>query len=218
MSELTRGHARKVQAVLIGYFLYSIAAAMVIWTMFDGTLAVPIWLLVSVGPVVAYGWRHSLADLIRPALSGASARDDLVRELGPLTMRGYTVMHDVDLGRGVADTLVVGPSGIYAIACSAWPGRFALKGTKLTRSGLSAERLVKRTSEIADLVERRLALQGLDGTATPVIVLTGAQLREGAITLRRVTVLRADAVAAWIHRRAVKLETSAVDRAVHALG
>jgi hypothetical protein len=215
---LMHARARRVQAVLLGYFAYCIVAAVVLWTMFDGSLATPVWLLLSVGPVVLYGWRRSLADLIRPAVSALSGRDALARDLGPLATRGYTALHDMDVGRVVVDVIVVGPSGIYAIECSAWPGRFALRGTKLTRSGLPAQRLVQRTSEAADLVARRLALQGLEATVTPVLALTNSQLREGSISLRRVNVLRAGDVASWINRRPVKLETGTIDRAARALG
>lgn len=215
MSELTRARARKVQAVLIAYFLYCIVAAMVVWTMFDGAFAVPLWLAVSVGPVVLYGWRRSIGDLVRPAMS--AGRDELVRMLGPLATVGYTVVRDVDLGRGSVDVLAIGPSGVYAIECSSWPGTFGLKGAKLTRSGLSAERLVERAAAAAALVDRRLQLQGIDASATAVLALTRAQLQDGSIALRRVHVLQADGLAMWIHRRPVKLETLGIDRAVQAL-
>lgn len=215
MSELTRARARTVQAVIVGYFLYCIVAAMVIWTMFDGALAVPLWLLVSVGPVVLYGWRRSIADLLRPAMT--AGRDELVRQLGPLATVGYTVARDVDLGRGTVDVLVVGPSGIYAVECSAWPGSFALRNAKLTRSGVSAQRLVDRTTAAADLAERRLALQGVDADVTAVLALTRSRLRDGSISLRRVHVMQSDAIASWIHRRPVRLETSGIERAAHAL-
>lgn len=215
MSELTRAAARKVQAVLIGYFLYCTVAAMVIWTMFDGAFAVPLWLAVGTGPVALYAWRRSLADLLRPAMT--AGRDELVRMLGPLESVGYAILRDVDLGRGSVDVLVIGPSGIYAIECTAWPGTFGLKDAKLTRSGMSAGRLVGRTATAADLVARRLQLQGIDAPVTPVLALTRSRLRDGSISLRRVHVLRADALATWIHRRPVKFETLGIERALHAL-
>ena len=173
MAELTRGRAR-TGAGRPARLLRCIPSTprCVIWTMFDGTLAVPsgCW----------SAWARSLrtGGATRSPTSSVRRCPDRPRatsscaELGPLATRGYTVMQDVDLGRGVADVLVVGPSGIYAIACSAWPGGSRSRGRSsrapvCRRSGSADAR-----PRPADLVERRLALQGLDGTATPVIVLT----------------------------------------------
>jgi hypothetical protein len=216
-SSLTRVRARRVQAVILGYFAYCITSAVVAWAMFDDALATPLWVVSSIGPVVAYGSRRSLTDLVRPLLARSSGREELARELGPLEHRSYTVRHDVDLGLGVIDHLVVGPSGIYAIERCAMPGRFALKGGRLTCSGLPAQRLADRASDAADVVSRRLALAGIDAPVTPVVALTHSERTVGTIALRRVTVVRADDLAAWINRRPVRLETLALDRAADAL-
>jgi hypothetical protein len=215
---LTHARARRVQAVLLAYFAYCIVSAVFIWILVSGPLATVIWLLATVGPVVAYGWRRSIGDLLRPVVAEYSGRDALASELGPLAHRGYTVRHDVDLGRGSVDVLVVGPSGIYAIECSAWPGRFAIKNGRLTRSGVSAERLLARTVAAAELVSRRLAASGVDAAVTPVLALTRSTGTEGMISLRGAHVVRAPDLALWIHRRPVKLETLTIDRARDALG
>jgi hypothetical protein len=213
---LTPARARRVQAMLLGYFAYCIGSAVVLWTMFDGALATPAWIVLCSAPVVVLASRRSVVDLVRPLVAG-SGRDDLARELGPLEYRSYVVRHDIDLGRGVLDHLVVGPSGVYAIERSAWPGRFELKGTKLTHSGLSARRVVDRACRAAELVSRRLALAGIDAPVTAVVALTRSEQTAGTISLRRVSVLRADDLAAWIHRRPVLLETLDLDRVRAAL-
>ena len=214
---LTHARARRVQLVLLGYFAYCITSAVVLWALLDGALATPVWLVLSVGPVVAYASRRSLADLVRPIVAEHSGRDDVVRELGPLADRSYIIGHDVDLGRGTVDHLVVGPSGVYAIERTARHGRFALKGAKLTCSGLPAQRLVERASNAAAIVSRRLALAGVDEFVTPVLALTRAERTFGTIALRNVSVVHADDLAAWINRRPVALETLGVERARDAL-
>jgi hypothetical protein len=207
---LMRAQARRVQLVLLGYFAYCITCAVLLWTLFDGALATPAWIVLTAGPVLAYSTRRSIADLLAPVLS--AGRDDLVRELGPLEHRGYTVLHDLVVGATTVDHVAVGPSGVYAIERSARSGRFALKGAKLTCSGLSAQRLVARATQAADRVTRRLELAGIDAPVTPVVALTRSESTHGTIALRRVSVVRAIDLAPWIDRRPVKLETLALDR------
>jgi hypothetical protein len=212
---LIRAQARRVQLVLLGYFAYCITTAVVVWTVVRGAFATPVWIVLAVGPVLAYASRRSLNELLEPVIS--VGRDDIVSYLGPLEHAGYTVVHDVDLGRMRVDHLVIGPSGVYAIERSARTGRFTLKGAKLTCSGLSAQRLVTRATDAADVVARRLAMAGVDAPITPVLALTRSEHTVGTIALRRVSVVRADDRAAWINRRPVKLETLALDRVRSAL-
>ena len=213
----TRARARKVQAVLLAYFAYCLVSAVVVWAAVGGGLATPLWVVLTVAPVAVFGARHSIGGFLHPLLAEYSGRDDLVRELGPLAHRSYLIGHDVDLGRGTAGHLVAGPSGVYAIERSAWPGRFAIKGAKLTRSGMSATRLVDRASAAADLVSRRLGMAGIDAPVVPVLALTRSQHTVGTIALRHVNVVRADDLAAWIARRPVRLETLTLDRIRDAL-
>ncbi|HEX6207640.1 MAG TPA: nuclease-related domain-containing protein [Actinomycetota bacterium] len=48
---------------------------------------------------------------------------------------GYRVIHDLDIGGGNVDHLVIGPTGVFAIETKDWQGRFYAKRGRLHANG-----------------------------------------------------------------------------------
>jgi hypothetical protein len=212
-----RTRIRRFRLILGGYLVYSIVVAMLIWTLWPRH-ATSIWTLLFLGPLVLYVARRPLLDLMNPWLKGWTGEREVARVLAPLTSVGYEVLHDVDLGSGNVDHVVVGPTGIYAIETKAWSGRFYLgAGGRLMRSGVGAEKLRTQAVGAAMRVSRRLASCGIEQFVTAVIVVTRSSLPKGAISLRSAYVVEARALPTWINGRVRKLHAMDVERIRDAL-
>jgi nuclease-like protein len=209
---IRRTKIRRFQLIIGGYFLYSFVLAVVLWTLWPDR-STSLWTLIALGPLMLYVARGPLIDVTSPWFKGLGGEQDVARALAPLLGHGYEVLHDLDLGHGNVDHVVVGPTGIYAIETKASRGRFYFGSEgRLMRSGLPAERMRTQAVGSAQRVRQRLAACGQEHFVIAVLALTKATLPKGPMNLRLGYAVEAASLAAWISRRMPRLEPTDVDR------
>lgn len=101
----------------------------------------------------------------------------------------FVVIHDLDVGRGNVDHVVIGPTGVFAIETKEWSGRFAARGGRLLHNGREDLRTRKQAIDGALQVRKRLAAAGLNNWVEAVIVSSKALVQNGKVKLPQVTVL-----------------------------
>ena len=199
-----REKVRKYNAVLLGYFAYSLVAAVLIWTFLaDVPYATMVWVVLVLAPLATSVARRSLREPLRPLIAGLTGDREVSKHLQPILHAGYDVLDDVDLGRSSVDHIVLGPSGIYAIQTKRWGGRSANSEKQAVAS--------------AAAVRNRLAMCGLDTHVVAVVALARSTLPNGPTHVRHAQVVDARSLAMWIARRPTRLETTEIERARAAL-
>jgi Nuclease-related domain len=130
----------------------------------------------------------------------------------------YRAFHDLDVGRGTIDHVVVGPTGVFVIRSEPWTGRVQLtERGRLTVDGRDEERAVKRVGHQAAAMRRWLAQADLDVWIDPCIVLTHTSLPVGPIHRRSVAVLELEDLPAQITSGRTWLDPDQIARAASAL-
>ncbi len=133
-------------------------------------------------------------------LQGAKGERDVAALLSQLEADGWQALHDVSLGRGNVDHVLVGPGGIYTIE------------TKSNRGQIGVDRIqpamLKQAYAQKKLLER---ITGLD--VEPLLVFSQAWL-VGSVPTRRkgVTVLPARMLQHYISRRRPTLQAEQANR------
>jgi len=103
-------------------------------------------------------------------------------------VEGWHVLHDVDLGRGNVDHLVVGPGGIFAIETKSWRGYF-----DPDRFDWGWWRQAYRQATTVErMIERRVQ---------PIVVVCGAHTKHAVTRRRGVTVLPERLIAGHLERK-----------------
>lgn len=118
-------------------------------------------------------------------LRGERAVGKALEELPP----GYRVIHDLDIGRGNVDHVVIGPSGVFAIETKVWNGRFSSRGGRLFHNGREERAVLGQVVGGAVEVRRRLAAAGLNIWVEAVVVSSRALVENGKLDLPRATVV-----------------------------
>jgi hypothetical protein len=119
---------------------------------------------------------------------GATGEEAVGHVLDGLANAGWRVLHDVDLGRGNVDHILVGPAGVLTVETKSHGGR--LRAERLDR------RMLKQPYAQAKAVER---ITG--GHVAPLLVFSQAFLDRPVSRVRGVTVLPARMLAAHLARR-----------------
>jgi hypothetical protein len=116
--------------------------------------------------------------------------------LASLSGSGVLVEHDVVLGPGNIDHVVLAPAGVFTLETKHWEGRFFTKDGHLWHSRNGVERIKDDLLEHADADARRvrgvLRVNGIDRYVTPVIVSTKAKVWRGEFVVGRVRVVHID--------------------------
>ena len=122
-------------------------------------------------------------------LQGAEGEENVGAVLDGLVGEGWLAIHDVSLGRGNVDHVVVGPGGIFTIETKANRGRIRVDRIE--------SRMLKQAYAECKLIER---ITGMEVQA--LLVFSGAYL-VGSVPARRegVTVLPARMLAGYLERR-----------------
>jgi len=186
------------------------------------------WLIYAVfSPVVAAAFlltfqREDVRELIS-ILSGwrkgAIGEEQVGKVLEPLRAQGYTLIHDLDSGRGNIDHVVVGPNGVFIIETKAISGRLWVgRGGKLMRGKFEAEGIPRQARAEAVEVRRCLERIGLQLRVHALVALTHSELPRGPIRLKLVSLIEAkDAVIEILGVKGRVLSTYDIDRAVAAI-
>jgi hypothetical protein len=143
---------------------------------------------------VAWAGRDDLPYFHR-IVQGAVGEETVAALLAPLEAEGFVVLHDLDIGRGNVDHVVVGPTGIFVVETKAWTGRVYLKpGPRLMCGARVEDRTISQVLAEVFEVRRRLRHVGMDGWVEAFVALTATRLPKGEIDLRGVRVVEAGAI------------------------
>jgi Nuclease-related domain len=141
-----------------------------------------------------------------------------------LAKRGWTVVHDVDRGRGNIDHIVVGPSGIFLIdskdlhgAASVERGRLSVRWREAPDGGYENRSLAPRIRVAAIELERALRQRGLAAPRVQPVVALWALFEQRSVISGGVAWVHGKDLADVLERRPVTLSPSEVDRAAAAL-
>jgi nuclease-like protein len=128
-----------------------------------------------------------------------AAGEELVGEaLDGLREHGWFALHDVELGGGNIDHVLVGPAGIFTIETKSHRGRL--------RSGAIDARLLKQAYAQAKLVERITALR-----AVPLLVFSSAYLIPAVTRRDGVVILPSRMLVNYLHKRGGTIPPERVD-------
>jgi hypothetical protein len=153
--------------------------------------------------LAAIAGMHLLDRVVMPIIDrwdrGAEGEEHVGRLLDALAESGWRTLHDVSLGHGNVDHVVIGPGGLFTIETKSHAGR--VKVAQLNPAWL------KQAYAQRKLLER---LTGKEAEA--LLVFSRAYLDRPVSRQRGVLVLPARMLAGHFARRARKLDTAEVDR------
>lgn len=175
-----------------------------------------------VGVFYIYRFRRKDFDEIRNAISawrtGALGEEHVGAILVSLP-EGYTVLHDVDTGKGNLDHVVIGPTGVFAIETKAVAGRLWLaQGGRLMNKGFDIEKWISQVQAEAFEVKKCLHRIDLNIWVEALVVLTRIELPKGPIRRKSATIIEADDLLTTIlTERGRPLTSTDITRAVAAV-
>jgi hypothetical protein len=115
--------------------------------------------------------------------------------------RGWELVHDIDIGRGNVDHVVVGPPGVFVLDTKSLSGVVSVRAGVLTvqyredpDDGYELRNLASRMGWLARTVETRLGGDGVDGIVVQPVVVIWAPFEQRSILSGRV---------AWVHGRQI---------------
>jgi hypothetical protein len=168
-------------------------------------VAVALSVLVVAIAVLGFGWATCLIEaavvlcivLIDRTASprvdrwrrGAAGEERVGEVLDGLRERGWFALHDVQLGRGNIDHVLVGPAGIFTIETKSHRGRL--------RAAAIDARMLKQAYAEAKLIERITGLR-----ADPLLVFSSAYLTPAVTRRHGVVILPARMLGGHLQRRA----------------
>jgi hypothetical protein len=176
-------------------------------------------LLLSVIPLFVLGRATLLGGVLDPVLlrRGIQGEQKVADVLALLEPHGFRVLHDLDIGRGNADHVVVGPTGLFVIETKDWGGRFYPRGGRLMFNQRPAAEVVSQVRAAALAVRRRLEIAGVDVQVHPVIASTRAKVYRSPLRMGYVTVLEVEHLPAFVTRQDPSLDDDTVSAAVTAI-
>ncbi|HEY7659903.1 MAG TPA: NERD domain-containing protein [Actinomycetota bacterium] len=198
------------------------AAVLLIAEAFLLALAVFVWwplAFVAIVPLVLLARNTTLGGLLDPVTirRGIQGEERVAAVLAELEADGYEVIHDVEIGRGNADHILVGPTGVFVIETKDWGGRFYPRRGRLMFNNRPADHIVDQATMVARTVKRRLKRAGIDVWVEAVIASTRASVSSRQIRLGHVTVVEASKLPAFVRGRSSHMDPDRASRAAEVL-
>jgi hypothetical protein len=185
-------HARKRARSLALRGLLMLAALLMV-----GVVAALAWGFVSLEFFIAelaiigllYGIDRSFVPMFERWDRGATGEEHVGQILERLRDHGWHVLHDIDMGRGNVDHLLVGPAGVLTVETKSHGGRIYAPGID--------EKMLKQAYAQAKAVS-----EACDVKAQPLLVFSRAYLYPRAVSRQRgVVVLPARSLPGHLARR-----------------
>ncbi|HVW48557.1 MAG TPA: nuclease-related domain-containing protein [Solirubrobacterales bacterium] len=184
---------RRLLIVVIG----SLAVASLAFVVFHGhgLALVETELIALLVMVVASAGLEASAGRWARGAAGERKVGATLEGLGP----GWHVLHDIYLGRGNIDHIVVGPGGTFAVETKSHRGRISLDRLD--------ERMLKQT-----YAEKKL-LESISGLEVEALLVFSRAWLVGSVPARRrgVTVIPDRMLAGWLEHRRPRLRTEEAD-------
>ncbi len=157
-----------------------------------------IFVLVQVLAIVAMLALARYAEpLIDRWLQGARGEEKVARIIASLEQNGWRALHDVHLGRGNVDHILLGPAGLFTIETKSHRGR--------VRTSSIEPRMLKQAYAESKHVERITGLK-----VEPLLVFSDAYLTPAVCSRDGVTVLPVRVLAAHLKRRGAPIPVERV--------
>ncbi len=113
-------------------------------------------------------------------VKGAEGEKATAKALRPLVRKGWTLVNDIDTGRGNIDHVLVGPPGVFLLesknlngALSVAAGVLSVRWREDPSDGYENRRLAPMMKNRAQDLEQRLQRQGVEASVQPLVVLWG---------------------------------------------
>jgi hypothetical protein len=171
---------------------------------------VPLFVL---GRAASVGGRLNSVRLQR-GIEGEERVGSLLDALQP---EGFMVIHDLEIGRGNADHVLVGPTGVFVIETKDWGGRFYRRRGRLMFNQRAADDVVGPVTVAALAVRGRLESAGMDVWVRAVVASTRASVSGSPLNLGHVTAVEADDLPAFVRDREETMTSGAIEKAVAAI-
>jgi hypothetical protein len=178
---------------------------------------------------LAFGVVVALADSpphhIERWRQGAQGEKATAKALRPLVRRGWTLVNDIDTGRGNLDHVLVGPPGVFLLESKNLSGVLAVAAGVLSvrwreepDDGYENRRLARQMRNRAQELERQLQRHGVEVSVQPLVVLWG-DFPQGSVLNKRTGVAWVDGeqLQRVLRERPVRLGADERRRASHAL-
>jgi hypothetical protein len=148
---------------------------------------------------------------------GIEGEERVASLLDALQPEGFTVINDLEIGRGNADHVLVGPTGVFVIETKDWGGRFYRRRGRLMFNQRAADDVVGQVTVAALAVRSRLESAGMDVWVRAVVASTRASVSGSPLNLGHVTAVEADDLLAFVREREGAMASGAVEKAVAAI-
>jgi hypothetical protein len=183
-----------------------------------GILWWPLSLLALV-PIVVLGRATLVGGRLDPLLlrSGIRGEERVAEILAGLEPEGYVAIHELDIGRGDADHVLVGPTGVFVVETKEWNGRFFPRRGRLMFNQRSADQVVSQVTVAALAVKHRLERAGIEVFVQAVIASTRASVYQSPLRLGHVTVMEANDLPAYVRGRRTAIDPDTASRALRAI-
>jgi hypothetical protein len=175
--------------------------------------------LLAIAPIVLLGRATVLGGPLDPVTlrSGIRGEEHVADVLAVLEDEGFTVVHDLDTGRGDVDHLLVGPTGVFVIETKDWGGRFYRRGGRLMFNDKPADQVVGQVTAAALAIRDGLLEAGIDVWVQAIIASTRAKVSTGVLRLGHVTIADADRLPEIVRASKGSLDAETVSRAFKAI-
>lgn len=212
---IRRSRLQRFWLILIGYLLYSLVVALIIKRFAPKA---DLFVLVSLGPLVMYGGAAAVREPMRKWLDGWRGERGMARMLSPLLGDDFDILHDLDVGFGNVDHIVVGVTGVFVIETKSTTKRVYLKkGGTLWCGNFSLEKTRRRTIRTAVHIRELISRREVKGYVQAVIALTASPLPRGPIPLDNLRVMEAGSVVDWIRTQPARLRYYEIERIIETL-
>jgi hypothetical protein len=175
--------------------------------------------ILSIVPIVVLGRATLVGGQLDPLplRRGILGEERVAGVLAGLEPDGYRTLHGLDIGRGDADHVLVGPTGVYVIETKEWSGRFYPRRGRLMFNQRPADEVVSQVTAAALTVKHRLERAGIDVWVQAVIASTNAKVYASPLRLGHVTALEAGDLPVFVRGRRPVLDAETAARALAAL-
>jgi hypothetical protein len=153
---------------------------------------------------------------------GAEGEKATAKSLRPLVRDGWTLVNDIDTGRGNLDHILVGPPGILLLQSKNLHGMLSVSGGILMvrwredpDDGYEHFRLAQQMRSRARDLEHELRNRGLDHPVQPVVVLWGT-FPQRSILSKQVAWVHGKELRRVLEARPARLTDADIQRAVQA--
>jgi hypothetical protein len=175
--------------------------------------------LLAIVPIVVLGRATLLGGRLDPVSlrRGIEGEERVAELLAALEPEGFRTLHDLDLGRGNADHVVIGPTGVFVIETKDWGGRFYPRHGRLMFNQRQADDVVGQVTAAALAIRGRLEREGVDVWVQAVIASTRARVSASPLRLGHVTAVQADDLPDFVRSRRTVLDPDRATRVAEAI-